>query len=246
MRPTRLISSLGLAVAALCLSVAPAGAADQIYWGNEGGEQHLPREHRRRRRLDIPITGVSVEHPEGLAIDAAAGRVYWVNRDELNYSIRFANLDGSGGGILNTAVAPVVRTTRPRDLPGRAAGSTGPTGPTTRSTTRTSTAPAAANSTRPGRWSNSPSASPSTRPRTGSTGRTSTGRTERRLCQSRRLGRRWLPRPDRGDTRRHADGRSPSTPRPTASTGRTPAFGHRLSPSRTEAKAVRCSPTGSR
>ncbi len=108
MRPTRLISSLGLAVVALCLGVAPAGAADQIYWANEAGSSISRANTAGGGGGEIPITGVSVEHPEGLAIDAAAGRIYWANRDELNYSIRFANLDGSGGGILNTGVAPVV------------------------------------------------------------------------------------------------------------------------------------------
>ena len=51
---------------------------------------------------------MKVDHPEGLAIDSAAGRVYWIDRDGTEYSIRFANLDGSGGGILNTTGASVV------------------------------------------------------------------------------------------------------------------------------------------
>lgn len=46
-----------------------------------------------------------MEGPYGVAIDAAAGRVYWGNYD--NGTIGFANLDGSGGGLLNTAGATV-------------------------------------------------------------------------------------------------------------------------------------------
>ncbi len=103
----RLISSLGLTVTALCLGVAPAGAADQIYWGNEGDGSISHANVSGGGGSDIPITGVTVDHPEGLAIDSAAGKIYWVNRDELDYSIRFANLDGSGGGILNTTGASV-------------------------------------------------------------------------------------------------------------------------------------------
>ena len=43
--------------------------------------------------------------PWGLAIDAAAGRVYWANND--GNTISYANLDGTGGQDLNTAGATV-------------------------------------------------------------------------------------------------------------------------------------------
>jgi DNA-binding beta-propeller fold protein YncE len=99
---------LCLAAAALCLSAATAGAADQIYWGNEGDESISHANVSGGGGSDIPITNVKVNHPEGLAIDSAAGKVYWVDRDGTEYSIRFANLDGSGGAILNTTGASVV------------------------------------------------------------------------------------------------------------------------------------------
>jgi DNA-binding beta-propeller fold protein YncE len=98
---------LCLAAAVLCLSAATASAADQIYWGNEDDESISHASVSGGGGSDIPITGVTVAHPQGLAIDSAAGKVYWVNRDGLDYSIRFANLDGSGGGILNTTGASV-------------------------------------------------------------------------------------------------------------------------------------------
>ena len=82
-----------------------AAGADSVYWVNIDGQQDLPRQRgwKRRRgrsnRRRRPWIG-----PCGLAIDAAAGRLYWANRDD-NDSIDYANLDGSGGGLLNTAGA---------------------------------------------------------------------------------------------------------------------------------------------
>ena len=74
---------------------------------NEGAESISRSNIAGGGGAEIPITGVDVNHPEGLAIDSAAGRIYWANRNDAEYSIRFANLDGSGGGILNTSPAPV-------------------------------------------------------------------------------------------------------------------------------------------
>ena len=99
---------LCLGAVVLPLSAATASAADQIYWGNEGGESISHANVSGGGGSDIPIKGVKVDHPEGLAIDSAAGRVYWIDRDGTEYSIRSANLDGSGGGILNTTGASVV------------------------------------------------------------------------------------------------------------------------------------------
>ncbi len=105
MRTARSILTTALVV--LGLTASPAGAADQIYWGNEGAESISHSNVAGGGGAEIPITGVDVNHPEGLAIDSAAGRIYWANRNGAEYSIRFANLDGSGGGILNTSPAPV-------------------------------------------------------------------------------------------------------------------------------------------
>lgn len=99
--------SLSSAALVLILFAVPASAADQIYWGNAGGNSISHAKLAGGGGADIPITGVTVDHPEGLAIDSAAERIYWANRNGTAYSIRFANLDGSGGGILNTAPAPV-------------------------------------------------------------------------------------------------------------------------------------------
>ena len=107
MKAVRWICGACLTVAAFGPTAASASAADQIYWGNAGGESISHANLAGGGGAEIPITGVTVDHPEGLAIDSAAGRIYWANRDGAEYSIRFANLDGSGGGVLNTAPAPV-------------------------------------------------------------------------------------------------------------------------------------------
>ena len=109
--------------------------------GKRRRRQHLPRQRRRggwRRHPDHrgqrqqPGTGSRSTPPRGRSTGSTG--------TEPTYSIRFANLDGSGGGILNTTGAPVVRPARPRDRSRRRAGSTGSTSPTTSSTSRTSTA----------------------------------------------------------------------------------------------------------
>ena len=98
---------LCLAAALLCLSAATASAADQIYWSNQGGDSISHSNLAGGGGAEIPITGVSVNSPHGLAIDSAAGKVYWADWEEPTYSIRFANLDVSGGAIRNTTRAPV-------------------------------------------------------------------------------------------------------------------------------------------
>jgi hypothetical protein len=89
-------------------------AAGKIYWSNygtfagtgtgtsigvanlDGSDAHL-----------LPIIGVPVSGPHGVAIDPAAGKIYWTNHDNIsgNSSIGYANLDGSNAGILNPGSA---------------------------------------------------------------------------------------------------------------------------------------------
>ena len=45
---------------------------------------------------DLDTTGATVSGPYGVAIDPAAGRIYWANGDQ--HTISYAKLDGSGGG----------------------------------------------------------------------------------------------------------------------------------------------------
>jgi DNA-binding beta-propeller fold protein YncE len=98
----------GLLVAA-CLA-SPARAADRVYWAND----QSPENRISFANLDgsgggdLDTDGASPGAPRGVAIDVAAGKVYWTN--PVSDRISFANLDGTGGGDdLNTAGATVDR-----------------------------------------------------------------------------------------------------------------------------------------
>jgi hypothetical protein len=96
--------ALATAILGLCLA-STASARRLIFWSNsiankisyapviEGGTG-----------ADLPIAQPFVDDPFGTAIDSAAGRVYWLNRGN-GGSIGYANLDGSGAGLLNTSGA---------------------------------------------------------------------------------------------------------------------------------------------
>ena len=96
-----------LAVVWMALALAPVAlGAGQIYWGNVSGSNPISFAN-----LDgsgggnLTTTGATPEAPWGVTIDAAAGKIYWVNNDNnigQTDGVSFANLDGSGGGTLNT------------------------------------------------------------------------------------------------------------------------------------------------
>jgi hypothetical protein len=103
---------LGGALACLVLMAAlltsPAGAADRIYWTDESESALAFANLDGSGGGELRVSGTSVSGPEGLAIDAAAGRIYWANYSGAeSQTIAFANLDGSGGALLNTAGATV-------------------------------------------------------------------------------------------------------------------------------------------
>ncbi len=97
-------SALAIAGLGLCLA-STASARRLVFWSNliankisyapviEGG-----------KGADLPIDPSYVNSPYGTAIDAATGKVFWLNRGN-GGSIGFANLDGSGAGFLNTSGA---------------------------------------------------------------------------------------------------------------------------------------------
>jgi DNA-binding beta-propeller fold protein YncE len=96
-----------LAVVCMALVLAPAAlAAGRVYWGNVSGSNPISFAN-----LDgsgggnLTTTGATPEAPWGVTIDAAAGKIYWVNNDNdigQTDGVSFANLDGSGGGTLST------------------------------------------------------------------------------------------------------------------------------------------------
>jgi hypothetical protein len=97
-------SALAIVLLGLCLA-STASARRLVFWSNsiankisyapviEGG-----------KGADLPIDPSYVDDPYGTAIDSATGKVYWLNKGK-GGSIGFANFDGSGAGLLNTAGA---------------------------------------------------------------------------------------------------------------------------------------------
>ncbi|HEY1356566.1 MAG TPA: hypothetical protein VGF09_09625 [Solirubrobacterales bacterium] len=95
MRPT---GTAALILAALgLLAFASPAAADRIYFGSNSRISYVNLDGSGGGNLN---TGAAtVDSVRGIAIDPAAGRIYWVN-GEVASKISWANLDGSGGGDL--------------------------------------------------------------------------------------------------------------------------------------------------
>jgi hypothetical protein len=93
------------------MGIALNPAHGQIYWANWGSDVS-PGTTISVANLDgsgeastVPINPSFVNEPHGLAIDPAAGKLYWPNFADS--TIGFANLDGSGAGDLQTGTATV-------------------------------------------------------------------------------------------------------------------------------------------
>ena len=88
----RLIRVACLAALGLALCPATSPAADQVFWATymSGGKIRAGDLGGIAKR-DVSIGEAS---PEGIAIDAAAGKVYWASTG--GNAIRVANLDGTG------------------------------------------------------------------------------------------------------------------------------------------------------
>ena len=95
-------------VVALLLA-SSAQAADRVYWANGGSESANRISWANLDGSDagnLNTGAAPAGQPRGVAMDVAAGRVYWTAR--INNLISFTNLDGSGGGgNLNTMGATV-------------------------------------------------------------------------------------------------------------------------------------------
>lgn len=95
----RLLSILSVLASAVVLLVASqAQAADSVYWADyEGGKiSHANLTGGGGGNLDV--SGADASEANGLAIDAAAGKAYWVTGSG---KVFFAKLSGGGGGELN-------------------------------------------------------------------------------------------------------------------------------------------------
>jgi hypothetical protein len=97
------------------LVVAPAAhGSDRIYWSNFDIEKISWANLDGSGGGDLNTGAATMDGPMGIAIDPAAGRIYWANWGyDSNYvagggtTISWANLDGSGGGDLDTGNATV-------------------------------------------------------------------------------------------------------------------------------------------
>lgn len=81
--------------AAVTVTVA---ARERVYWTNDNAISYINLDGSGGGNV---TTTTPVYQPQGVALDPAAGKVYWANygTDRISY----ANLDGSGGGDLDTS-----------------------------------------------------------------------------------------------------------------------------------------------
>ena len=92
---------------------APRGG--RIYWANSGVGKISLANLDGSGGGDLNTSGATVNQPFGVAVDPGApggGRIYWANVGGSNLAagrLSFANLDGSGGGDLNTSGATVIQ-----------------------------------------------------------------------------------------------------------------------------------------
>lgn len=96
-----LIACLLLSAALFALA-AQARAADSVYWANYGAGTISLAGLAGEGGGNLDVAPASAINANGLAIDAAAGKAYWVTTEG---QLRYANLSGGGGGELSTAGA---------------------------------------------------------------------------------------------------------------------------------------------
>lgn len=89
-----------LAILLLALPVA-ASAAGRVYWTDNTNQISFAGLDGSGGGI-LSLSGGTLSHPRGVAIDSAGGRIFWVNEAG---GVFFAKLDGSGGGELNTTGA---------------------------------------------------------------------------------------------------------------------------------------------
>ena len=94
-------------LAIVLATASAAGAADQIYWTNDAGTSPISFANLNDSGGggQLPATGATTAHPDGVAIDLATNTIYWANAGDNVHPISFARLHGSGGGFLNVTGA---------------------------------------------------------------------------------------------------------------------------------------------
>ena len=93
----RALAALALALAALLVPAQPVFAADSIYWSNGGSPDAIRVGNLDGSGAASDLFLESNGSPLGVAIDPAAGKIYWSRAiTPLTGAIQVANLDGSG------------------------------------------------------------------------------------------------------------------------------------------------------
>jgi DNA-binding beta-propeller fold protein YncE len=110
-RRFRLAVGCVAAIATIGAGVSPAAAKDRIYWDNYLTDSIYYSNLDGSGGGILPTGSATVYGPMGNTIDPAAGRLYFVNYGNnpaaTGSTIGYANLDGSGGGDVNTGGVPV-------------------------------------------------------------------------------------------------------------------------------------------
>ena len=97
-RAALILVALGL------LAFASPAAADRVYFSNGSGIFYADLDTGAGAKLEV--SGAATTNVHGIAIDPAAGKIYW-SGEPSGSLIGVANLDGSGGGALSTSGAPI-------------------------------------------------------------------------------------------------------------------------------------------
>jgi DNA-binding beta-propeller fold protein YncE len=86
------------------VGVATDPASGRIYWADATISGPISFAKLDDTGGGHDVSGATVEFPDGVAIDPATGKIYWASTSG---KISFADLNGSGGGDLNTTGATV-------------------------------------------------------------------------------------------------------------------------------------------
>ena len=103
--PGRVRGAVTVLAAAVLLVFPGMAAGDVVVWDNVGADSIASAALDGSRGSTLTLAGVTINAPQGVALDPASGRIYWANLSP--GSISWAQLDGSGGGTLRTTGASI-------------------------------------------------------------------------------------------------------------------------------------------
>jgi DNA-binding beta-propeller fold protein YncE len=99
--------AIALALAVLLWAASSAKSAELLYWNNYSGDPDSigTADINGNGGGPLNLTGVTLDGPEGMAIDTAGGRLFVTSYQ--TDQILAVKLDGSGASVFSTAGAPV-------------------------------------------------------------------------------------------------------------------------------------------